>query len=176
MKKSMLAVATLCCATCFAQNTNAFVSASTGAIRNNTDLPANYSADSSATTWAVGGGYKFNSYWGVEGGYKDLGSVKYTGSSSTSNAKGNGWTYGAFATYPLTNDVDAVAKIGRMAWKGDITYSNHAPASTSGTNTYWGVGLDLKVAKQYSFVATYLRYDMPTKSTDSYELGVKFHF
>jgi hypothetical protein len=138
------------CSASLASETGFFVNASAGRATAHTVAPSGWSANDADTSWSVGGGYRINRYFGVEGGYRDFGSRNIQGgntfsnvmlhitrsganiplnfgtvsSQSRSTADVTAWTVGGFAAYPLTQSVDVTARAGWFRWRSKWSASS----------------------------------------------------
>ncbi len=88
------------------------------------------------TGYKLFGGYQFNKYFGLEGGYFDLGQFGFTSTtlpagSLTGNVKIQGLSVGAVGTLPLTERFSAFGRLGL----------NYAQSRTSFSSTGAGVGV-----------------------------------
>ena len=136
------------------------MSGSVGHARASTDVPAGYSVNDTDTTWALGGGYRFNRYFGIEGGYRDFGKRSIQGgstfnnvmlhitrsganiplnfgtvaSSDRSTADITAWTLGGLVAYPLTESVELTARAGWFRWRSEWSASGRT-AWTDGVTT-----------------------------------------
>lgn len=178
--KRIIFLATLASMPAFAQDSGPFISASVGQLRTSFNgLPANFSADDTSTSWAIGGGYRFNKYLGLDAGYRDFGKLATHGPTTTTT-KGTAWTFGGLASYPLTESVDLVARAGWYRWKAkadNMALNYHA--ENTGTEPYWGAGLSYAVTPKASIGANWTRFKSAYASADDadvFELGLQYRF
>lgn len=164
----------------FAQDDGPFISASVGQLRTSfNNLPANFTANETSTAWAIGGGYRFNQYVGLEAGYRDFGKLETRGPTTT-QTKGTAWTFGGLAAYPLTERVDLLARAGWFRWK---TKADNAAAGyhaeNTGTEPYWGAGLSYTMTPKAAISANWTRFKSAYASTDDadvFEIGLQYRF
>jgi OOP family OmpA-OmpF porin len=161
--------------------------------------------DDSDSTLAVFGGYRFNRYIAVEGGYLNLGEVTYTGNAT--------FRVGFFATAPGTVRVTAGAQGAYVSALGSLPITRFwevygrggflveeteveatatvvgvtasADESTSGVDAILGVGTAFHAGKHVSIRVEYQRfiavdddYEEDTAETNAnvFNLGVVFRF
>jgi OmpA-OmpF porin, OOP family len=121
--------------------------------------------DDSDSTLAVFGGYRFNRYIAVEGGYLDLGEVTYTGNAT--------FRVGFFATVPGTIKTTAGAKGGYVSALGSLPI-------TGFWDVYGRAGFlveETKVEATASIAGTTVSADESESAVDSIlGLGTAFHF
>lgn len=181
MKKLKLitAIATLAVSlstTANAQDSGLFVSVGVG--RPSTpisDLPAGWASDQSDIALGIKGGYGFSQYFGVEVGYQDFGDIslnKPTGAvTGSSTIHGTGWMMGGYASYPVTSDVDLLARAGWYEWSIRQTSRFTSGADTqvdtfkeTGTDMYLGLGATLKLSKSMAVGFGWTRFKAPTNN------------
>lgn len=181
MKKVSLlvAVVAMTCTGVFAQDSGPFVSVSVGALNSSMSLPSGFTFDNSKTSWSIGGGYRINQWGGVELAYRDFGTSKIVGPTTTT-MKSNATMYGGFLAYPVAPTVEAIARLGRFAWtvKADNdSLASHA--TTTGTNTYLGAGVSWKLDKAMSVGVNWTRFKSASSTTDDadvYEVAAQYRF
>lgn len=122
----------------------------------------------------VFGGYQFDPYFGVEGGYADLGkfSYDYSGTTSaTSHYKVHAWSLAATGTAPLGQGFSMFGKLGVALTHaadslddsgGLLAGSSRAALLGSGshnrTSAMWGAGLEYAFNRTYSLRGEYEDY------------------
>jgi OOP family OmpA-OmpF porin len=89
-----------------------------------------------STGWKIFGGFQSESFFGVEGGYRDLGKIKTNISDSEFSIKTTGWDVEALGHLQLSI-FDLFAKAGAFFWSQDF---NVNAADESGTSFIWGLG------------------------------------
>jgi len=90
-----------------------------------------------STGWKIFGGFKNDGILGVEGGYRDLGKVKYQDTNVNVNSKTKGWDIEAMGRLKISI-VDVFAKAGAFFWKTEA--GGDFNESTDGTAFIWGLG------------------------------------
>jgi OOP family OmpA-OmpF porin len=94
--------------------------------------------DKNSTGWKIFGGFKSESFFGIEGGYRDLGEIEDKVSGYTYKTSTNGWDVEAIGSLELSV-IRLFAKAGAFFWSADASYGT-ATASDSGTDFLWGLG------------------------------------
>jgi OOP family OmpA-OmpF porin len=144
-------------------------------------------------------GYQLTPYFGLEGGYTDLGkfSYNYSGATSaTSTYKANAWSLAATGTAPLGQGFSLIGKLGfartqakdSIGDPGGLLMGVANPAllgnSTSSRTAFlWGGGLEYAFNRMYSLRAEYEDYGRvgDSNSTGSakdglWSVGLKVNF
>ncbi len=184
MKKSFAVLAVFFSITAtaptLAQDAGPFISATTGQLHSSANnLPANFTADDTSTSWALGGGYRFNQYVGIEAGYRDFGKMEIRGPTTTTT-KGTAWTYGGFISYPLADRWEIAARAGWFRWQTEVnnaTLNYHA--THTGTEPYWGTRLAYSVSKTTALSLNWMRFKSAAASRDDadvIEVGLQYRF
>lgn len=178
--KSTIIIAALVAMPAMAQDNGPFISASAGQLRASYNgIPANFTADETSATWALGGGYRFNQYAGLEAGYRDFGKRAVSGTTTTTTS-GTAWTYGGFVSYPLADQVEITAKAGWYRWKtkaDNMALDYHE--TNTGTEPYWGAGMSYSVTPKASIGASWTRFNSASDSTDDadmIEVSLQYRF
>lgn len=94
--------------------------------------------DENSTGWKIFGGFRSESFFGVEGGYRDLGEVESKISDETYKTSTNGWDVEAIGIVTLSV-VRLFGKAGAFFWNTDSSYTSFSEAE-SGTSFIWGLG------------------------------------
>jgi hypothetical protein len=92
--------------------------------------------DDTAAGWKLFGGIS-SRFFGVEGGYRDFGTVKVNSLSFKSDT--TAWDVAAFGRLRVPI-LDAFAKAGTMWWSRN-TRVGSASDDATGTNFFWGMGV-----------------------------------
>ena len=153
--------------------------------------------DSSGTAWKVFGGFMFNDYFGLEGGYVDLGDVStlFTASIPPSDVdpllrdtfavhpiQGDGWVAAGVVRWPFADDKFALAaRAGMFFWEADVDVrviqgaTGSVSGDDDGTDAMWGVGIEWKLNETWSLTADYERYQFDDW-LDAPSIGVRVTF
>lgn len=122
-------------------------------------------------------GYRFNSYLAVEGGYADLGKMKYSRSGSqVGTIKTNVWHLDAVAVLPLVDKIAAFGKLGVAQMNYDDTGDKFHK-----TTPHLGLGVSYALAPAFALRAEYDNYGK-AKFTSSdlrssqFSLGMDYRF
>jgi len=124
------------------------------------------SDDGNSNQWRLQGGYRFNQYFAVEGGYIDFGEAKYkadyNGGSSQGSLKAGGADVAALLSLPLSDSFSVFGKAGVVVANVKSSLSAGAPASlasgkasTNDVLPLLGVGAILKVTQNVDLRADY---------------------
>jgi OOP family OmpA-OmpF porin len=96
-----------------------------------------------STGWKIFGGFQSESFFGLEGGYRDLGEIKSTISGVEYAAQTTGWDVEAIGHLELSI-VDLFAKAGAFFWSSDFGHSGTS-SDESGTSFLWGLGAGISL-------------------------------
>jgi OOP family OmpA-OmpF porin len=133
------------------------------------------SCDDTDTGFKIFGGYQFNQYFGVEGGYVDLGKASATGSGAdpllgTFSGTAELETWGAFAsavaTIPIGQYFGIFGKVGGAYTDSEATLTGTSStlgagtvsASDEGFNLTYGVGAKINVSQGLSIRVEWERF------------------
>lgn len=128
------------------------------------------SLDKKDTAYKLQVGYQFNPYLAVEGGYVDLGKMKYaasfTGGNANASIEAKGWNVAAVGILPLNESFSLFAKAGVIDAKVKLKVSASGPggtASATGDSTdwkgTWGLGATYNFNKQLGLRVEYEKFD-----------------
>lgn len=98
--------------------------------------------------WKAYGGAKLNPMFGIEGGYRNLGDTKLSGSDSSGNSislekQVAGVDIEGVGFFPVSNEIELFGKAGLMHWQQDTVNTGKAKTSSSkdsGTSLLLGGG------------------------------------
>jgi OOP family OmpA-OmpF porin len=126
--------------------------------------------DDRSTGYKAFGGYQFNRYFAVEGGYFDLGKFGYTATTVpagtlSGEAKIRGLNLDLVGILPMTDKLSAFGRVGvthartsdSFRGAGAISVSDPNPSKTD-TNYKFGAGLQYAVTENFSLRAEIERY------------------
>ncbi len=177
--KMIVASLALVAAPAFAADSGFFVAGSAGRGYATTNTAPGTSANDSFSTWAIGGGYRFNQYVGLEANYRDYGQLKTQSGVAWSTADLTGWTYGGFVAYPVADAIELTARAGWNRWQSEWQHSTGASGTLNGTEPYWGAGLSYSVTPKAAIGANWTRFKSAYASTedaDLFEISLQYRF
>jgi len=99
--------------------------------------------DENSTGWKIFGGFQSESFFGIEGGYRDLGKVKSSGTEHEFSVKTTGWDVEAIGHLELSI-FDLFAKAGAFFWSSDAAWHTFT-GDDSGTAFLWGLGAGISL-------------------------------
>ncbi len=142
--------------------------------------------------WKVYGGYQFNKYLALEGGYTNLNdahanttiTAPSTGTIRT-NVATDAWSLAAVGTYPITDKFSVMGKVGAAYVLTEITAK--ATGSGSGTTAsvavgddsyrpVYGMGVSYALLDNLNLRAEYERFDLKDINIDLITAGVAVKF
>ncbi|HEX6550269.1 MAG TPA: outer membrane beta-barrel protein [Gammaproteobacteria bacterium] len=142
-------------------------------LTNGLTLPAGVTSHTSDNdnSFRISGGYQFNRYFGVEGGWVDFGSAELDLTSTSPAGTGSGKikAHGLFVVgtgmYPFTDQWSVFGRFGTIDGHKDFTWSGTGSLAGLGSNqssTDWkltyGVGVDWMFHSNWSARAAYDQY------------------
>ena len=139
--------------------------------------------------------YKFNRYWGIEGGYVDLGhangDLTYSGtpvpidtaSRKMTRVDAKGWQFSGFADYPFADHWMVYGRVGVIDAKVNYSFRSNAPipalspdinASNTSAKATYGVGIGWSVTTQFGLKLGWDRYQSlgSSGSTGTYDIDL----
>lgn len=142
------------------------------------------SADTRSEAWKVYAGYQFNKYLGVEGGYANLNDMTARTGTVTTNMATDAWTLGAVLSYPLTDKLSVMGKLGAAYMLRDIKIrdgiiENGMDTKTVGDDSYqpnYGVGVSYALLDFLSLRAEWERFDTKDSNIDLMTAGFAMKF
>lgn len=147
-------------------------------------------SDATRDAWRVFGGYGFNDYLAVEGGYTDLGEIvtrlRGTGPVNIGDVhenvpiSGKGVELAAVARYPFSERFSALARAGLWRWESEydlLNADNTVSSSTRrGTEILFGLGAEARFAGHWSARLGWDQYRLDSDDeTNVYSLALIFH-
>lgn len=157
---------------------------------NNTDANGNIG-------WKLFGGYEFNQYFAVEGGYiafqdvyANVSATAPTVATSRLGLQSEAWMLAAMGTYPVSENFSLFGKLGANFWDQTLLTTNttltqpvtlptqavQVSESDSGTGLYFGVGASYDLGKYLTLRAEWERYDVNGTDIDAYSGGIAMKF
>lgn len=131
-------------------------------------------------------GYRFNKYFGIEGGYVDVAkvSIQATGPGGTFNStsKLKGGQLAGIAWLPATENLALFVKLGAAVVSSKYESPGSADVKSTDIQTFFGLGLQYDFSKDFFGRAEYERYSKFGNSATGdvsasiYSLGVGYKF
>jgi OOP family OmpA-OmpF porin len=119
---------------------------------------AGWATEDKATTYALGGGFNFNRYFGIEAGYQNLGKVAVLWSGTGPVMSGtnifvsngaakwsadvDGFYVGPTVSFPINDQYAITGRAGWYHWKADLKLYASAGGILNGTNVLAGSSVD----------------------------------
>ena len=129
------------------------------------------SFNSSSGSFNLGGGYRFNKWLAIDGGYWDFGNFESDRDDDGNREKfdATAWTLGGMVSVPLWI-MDFYAKAGAAFWEYD-----GRNVDTDGTDPYFGLGAAFNIGGSLDIYGEWVRFDQDAKM-DSFGVGVRYTF
>ena len=128
--------------------------------------------DDQDTAFSLFGGYQFNRYFAVEGGYADFGEIK---PSSGSSLKADTFHLTAVGTLPVNDAFSLYAKAGAHRWDADEKLSVLG-GDDSGTDPTYGVGAQYRINERFAVRAEVSRFELGDADVDVAQLQLRYDF
>lgn len=96
-----------------------------------------------STAWSVFGGYEFNRYFALEGGYIDGGQADDTIANAYVTADSKAWQASAVGSWPMGSIFSVYGRAGALSWEtAERARIDNAEIrlKVDGTDPYFGVG------------------------------------
>lgn len=133
------------------------------------------SYDDEDTAFSVFGGYQFNRWFGLEGGYADLGKLESSGVGRDLEASSVYLT--AVGTVPFTEKFSGYAKAGFQRWDLDTALPGvTGTTDDNGTDPIYGVGLQYRFNDKVALRGEYSRFEIEDADVDLAQLQVRYDF
>lgn len=150
------------------------------------------SNDDNRNAWSLSLGYDFDSNWGLELGYVDLGPVETTFSGTTSDINSflnsvstihpqtaQGWRMGGVYSLPIAEKSWFLLRGGVLNWSSDYTVSTSSVSrniNASGSGITFGLGVEVEMMPNTRAGVDYNRYDIDGESISVYSAGLSYRF
>jgi len=142
-----------------------------------------FAADSANTRsegWKVYGGYQFNKYLALEGGYVNLNDMRAINGPVVTTIATEAWALGAVLSYPVTDKISVMGKLGYAYMQGDTRTKNGAAltvrTSQDDYEPNYGVGVSYKVFSNMDLRAEWERFDRSNMDIDLITAGAVIKF
>lgn len=138
------------------------------------------SGDMDSEGWKLFGGYQFNKYFGVEGGYVNLNDMTSTLGTVRTNIDTDGWALAAVASYPVTKKLSVMGKLGGAYLLSDINTKNGAALTVrtghDELDPNYGAGVSYAVYDNLNLRLEWERFDRDDFNIDMLTAGVAVKF
>jgi len=138
--------------------------------------------EESGTGTKLYGGYAFNKYFAAEATYYNfaeasVGAVEITPEGSVFSGAVDMTGFGAYAVgmYPLSKEVNLMAKVGVLSWDADLTV-NETNGSNDGTDVAFVVAASYAFTKELLVTAEWESFDSDNPELSMLSVGFKFIF
>lgn len=130
--------------------------------------------------WKVYGGYQFNKYLALEGGYVNLNDVQGVSGNVRTDIATEAWTFGPVLTYPVSNKLSLIARAGAAYMQGEVRTNTGTAVtrrtSDDGYEPFYGVGARYAVFDNLGVRAEWERYDRDDYNIDLLTAGIDLKF
>ena len=150
------------------------------------------SIDDTRTGYKLFAGYRFTDHWRIEGGYVDLGETevklraKYNDAEAFTAAvkkihpeSADGFYLAAGYHWPIIKNWSLLGRLGLFNWESDYKTAAGGVGgshSRSGTDLFWGCGLQLDLTKRWSVHALWERFYLGSSEIDFFNAGLQCRF
>lgn len=124
-------------------------------------LPNSTLVESKRFTGSVGVGYRFNQYWGVEGGFVDIGRIELNASGTGEffgRSKMRGGQFALVGYLPATDTLSFFVKFGGVWARTNYEDNFGGSDSSNSLRSYWGLGLQSHFTRNLFGRLEFLRY------------------
>ena len=136
--------------------------------------------DDNSTSYRLVAGYKFNDNFSLEGGYHDFGDfeqdIDINGVISRVSLTADGFTLGATASVPLSDQFSLFGRAGWFFWAGDAEINNVSQATPEDSNLYLGGGISFAVSDRLNLIGDWSRYELDGVNSGVFSVGIQFGF
>ena len=127
---------------------------------NNDGSLSNISDDDNGFGFGIIGGYFFNEWVGVEGGYLDLGEADFTSESDGSGISwvagdvatdfdADGWLFALVGRWPITERFALLGRLGLFSWETTETFTENGVVTevdkNSDSDAFYGLGFEYDI-------------------------------
>lgn len=139
-----------------------------------------FSINTNSTAFRLLGGWQFNPYFSIEGGYHNFGQFEQRfsniGMPINIGIKADGFTLGLTGTIPMGEKFGLFGRAGSFFWDGDAEINNVSQARPEDTNFYFGAGGRYRFTEHTSLLLDWSLYQLDDTQSDVLSLGVIVDF
>jgi OOP family OmpA-OmpF porin len=131
------------------------------------------------TAFKLFGGWSFNKYFAIEGGYIDGGTQSDSLGLLDADISSDGFFVEGLAKLPLGKYVAPYAKFGYVFYDSTTRVSSPGGSfseSESDADFIYGGGLEFKLGENFRLRAEYEEVNLPDSAFDIYTLAATWHF
>lgn len=146
-------------------------------------LDVEVEVDDVAPAWSAFAGYQLNRHFGFRGGYVDFQTFDDILENSDIEDLPDldldleGWMLGADGYLPMGRWVSLTGRAGFMSWESKIDFGlPGVEDSDSGTDPFYGAGLELHLGRRVGMEASYTRFDVDGKDVDFAAAALRIRF
>lgn len=136
--------------------------------------------DANSTAYRLVGGWSFNDYFSLEGGYHDFGDFEQTVDTpnglATARLSADGFLFGAIGRIPLSERFTLSGRAGMFFWNGTAEINNVSQASPEDSNLFLGVGGMFDVTDRIQLTTDWIRYELEDVNSSVFSVGFQYRF
>ena len=158
-----------------------YVSAFIGQSEVDVDYDVDVDIEGDDTSYRIGGGFRVNENFAVEGYYIDYGEiddsifVPFFGDVEL-EAEATAFQFQAVGLFPASPSVDLYGKIGLAIWDAELSAPGFADEDDDGTDLVFGFGANFNISKQFTLRAEYEIANFDDVDIDTIMIGVNVAF
>lgn len=136
--------------------------------------------DTSSTAFRMFGGWRFNDYFAVEGGYHNFGDFEQSfdidGTAVTASLSADGFTLGVAGNLPVGERFSVIGRFGMFFWDGNAEINNVSQATPEDSNPYFGIGVGYAITESFLLTGDITRLELEDATSNVISLGFQFRF
>jgi OOP family OmpA-OmpF porin len=147
-------------------------------------IPVNLDIDEDSVAWRLFGGYRFNRYVGVEGGYVNFdefdSSASAAGQTAKVEAEADGYTLAITGAIPLGERFAIIGRAGYLFWDADakveVNGTKLDSSNEDGSDAFFGAGLEFSFNDRFALRGVWDAYELDDVDVDYFGLEGEFRF
>lgn len=156
-----------------------FVGANIGSASLNEDFDG-LTVDDDSLSFRIVGGWRFNRYFALEGGYHDFGDFErdldIDGVPGQVKLSADGFTMAAAGSIPIGEIFALQGRAGMFFWNGSAEINNVTQATPEDSNLFLGLGASVDVSDSFMLTGDWTRYELESAVSDVYSVGFQYQF
>lgn len=133
-------------------------------------------ADADDTSFRIGGGYRVNQNFAVEGFYIDYGEAEDTVGGLDASIEATAFQFQAVGLFPVNPTVDLYGKVGLAIWDAEACIEIFGCEDDDGTDLVFGFGAGFNVSKAVAIRAEYEMAEFDDVDVTTIMVGVDIGF